>query len=166
MLFCMTALLTVSCISSNDFQPIENYDIGQPEINSAPAFVLTDFTIDSRFTKMMFIRTSETTINYAPYSRWVLSPEQLLHNFIQGAADQNKKVGVLSVNILAVELRQNEKEAYFVAEYTLKTKNKTIANRVVSKTKILDFKPEQFAKAYRKFALELLTDLKVKLAKK
>lgn len=166
LLFGIIALVTASCISTNDFQPVENFDIGQPEVNSGPAFYMEDFTIDSRFSKLMFIRTSETTVDYAPYSRWVLSPEQLMQNFIHGASDQNKKVGTLTVNILAVELREKDNTAYFVAEYTLKMKEKIIVQRVASTTTISSFKPELFAKAYRDFTVHLLTDIKLKLFKK
>ncbi|MCK5834921.1 MAG: hypothetical protein KAG98_04240 [Lentisphaeria bacterium] len=165
-LFSSIALIATSCISSNEFQPVENFDIGQPEVNSAPAFKLDEFTIDTRYNKQMYVRTSETTVDYAPYSHWVISPEILLRNFISGAANQQKTVGTLSVKVLAIELRQEDNTAYFVADYTLQTKGTAIVNRIVSTSKLTNFKPELFAKAYREFALKLLTDINSKLAKK
>ena len=165
-LLTLIALSTTGCLSSNDFHPVKNFDIGQPEISSAPAFELTDFTIDSRYSESMFIRTSETTVDYAPYSHWVLSPEELLQNFILGASDQKQQQGKLSVNILAIELKQAENKAYFVADYTLTLKERTLTNRVISTTSISSFNPELFAKAYRKFAVKLLAELKQKISQK
>jgi hypothetical protein len=166
MLFALIILVTTGCISSREFHPVKNYDIGQPTIGSAPAFELKRFTIDKRYNKNLLVRTSDTTVEHAPYSRWVIAPEALLSNYIRGAATQEEPVGTLEVNILAIELREDTKTAYFVADYTLKTSDKTFKNRVEQSTTIKEFTPKLFAQAYREFADKLITDLKQNLTKK
>lgn len=166
MLLSTLAIIMQGCISSNTFHPVKHFDIGQPEIDSAPAFQLAEFTIDSRYAKTMFIRSSETSVGYAPYSHWVLSPEILLRNFILGAADKKSQAGTLCINILAIELRKKENTTYFVADYTLTTEGKSLSARVVSSEKISSFNPKFFAKAYRKFALKILADINSKNSKK
>jgi len=166
MFLTVLAVIMQGCISSNTFQPVKLFDIGQPEARTAPAFQLTSFTIDPRYSKDMFVRTSETTVDYAPYSNWILSPELLLQNFIAGAADEKDPAGELSVNILAIELIKSEKRAYFAAEYTLVINGKLITKRVVSSEEVSTFSPKLFAEAYRTFALKLLADINLTNSKK
>jgi hypothetical protein len=165
MLFALTILINTGCISSHEFHPIKNYDIGQPTTGSAPNLKLERFTIDKRYNKSLLVRISDTMVEHAPYSRWVIAPETLLSNFIRGAADQSETVGTLQVNILAIELRKDTKTAYFVADYTVTTKNKTIKKRVKLSQTIKEFTPELFAQSYREFAEKLIDDIKLNLAK-
>ncbi len=158
----VVALTLSGCLSSREFREVKRFDIGQAELNSAPAYEIGDFTIDSRYGEKMFVRTNSNEVSYATYNRWVVRPDKMLKDFVKLATKPGGSAGKVSVNILALEFNKELKKTYFVADYQLKSGDEIKENRVVFSTDTKDFKPSAFADAFRQFALKILTDLQSK----